>query len=102
MTILDFPTGGRAAAPRPRWPRSGASRAHPTSSALRRPAPSTAPAGEPPTGEWLDAYEQLAACCAEVVATPRLRVYDADWEDLVDWIRTRLAVLDALKAPGAS
>ena len=94
MTILDFPPGGRAA--RAAWPRS----AHPTS-ALRRAAPPPE-LGEPPTGAWLDAYEQLAACCAEVVATPGLRVYDADWEDLVDWIRSRLAALDALKAPGAS
>jgi hypothetical protein len=53
--------------------------------------------GEPPTGAWLDAYEQLAACCAEVVATSRPRPYDAEWEDLVAWIRTRLAVLDELK-----
>lgn len=94
MTILDFPTGGRSG--RAAWPRSS----HPTS-AVRRPGPA-AGIGEPPTGAWLDAYEQLAACCAEVVATPGLRVYDADWEDLVDWIRSRLAVLDSLKAPGAS
>ena len=96
MTILDFPTGGRAG--RTAWPRSS----HPTA-ALRRPsAPDPGGLGEPPTGAWLDAYEQLAACCAEVVATPGLRVYDADWEDLIDWIRSRLAALDALKAPGAS
>lgn len=99
MTILDFPTGGRAG--RAAWPRSS----HPTA-ALRRGRPCADDAGvtlgDPPTGAWLDAYEQLAACCAEVVATPGLRVYDADWEDLVDWIRSRLAVLDSLKAPGAS
>lgn len=95
MTILHFPTGGRAG--RTAWPRSS----HPTS-ALRRALADDAGVGEPPTGAWLDAYEQLAACCAEVVATPGLRVYDADWEDLVDWIRSRLAVLDSLKAPGAS
>ena len=93
MTILDFPTGGRARA-RP------ARSSHPTAVAARRAL--GADAGDPPTGAWLDAYEQLAACCAEVVATPRLRVYDRDWEDLVDWIRSRLAVLDDLKAPGAS
>lgn len=92
MTILDFPTGGRA---RAAWPRSS----HPTAVARRALSPDV---GEPPTGLWLDAYEQLAACCAEVVATPGLRVYDADWEDLVDWIRSRLAALDDLKAPGAS
>jgi hypothetical protein len=57
--------------------------------------------GAPPTGAWLEAYEQLAACCAEVVATPKLRVYDAEWEDLVAWIRSRLAALDDLKASGA-
>ena len=94
MTILDFPTGGRLARARP-----GRS-SHPTAAVARRAL--GADLGEPPTGQWLDAYEQLAACCAEVVATPRLRVYDRDWEDLVDWIRTRLAVLDDLKAPGAS
>ena len=95
MTILDFPTGGRRPARASAgWPRSS----HPTS-ALRRPSTAL---GDPPTGAWLDAYEQLAACCAEVVATPGLRVYDADWEDLLDWIRSRLAVLDSLKAPGAS
>ena len=97
MTILDFPTGGRAG--RAAWPRSS----HPTAAARRALSPDSAVGlGDPPTGAWLDAYEQLAACCAEVVATPGLRVYDADWEDLVDWIRSRLAVLDALKAPGAS
>ena len=96
MTILDFPTGGRAA--RPPAPARRRS-AHPT--ALARRSTARHGPGEPPTGQWLDAYEQLAACCAEVVATPRLRVYDADWEDLIDWIRTRLAVLDDLKAPGA-
>ena len=95
MTILDFPTGGRAG--RAAWPRSS----HPTSAARRAVSLDVA-LGDPPTGAWLDAYEQLAACCAEVVATPGLRVYDADWEDLVDWIRSRLAVLDSLKAPGAS
>ena len=96
MTILDFPSGGRAGRATA-WPRSSS---HPTS-ALRR-ARADDGLGDPPTGAWLDAYEQLAACCAEVVATPGLRVYDADWEDLVDWIRSRLAVLDGLKAPGAS
>jgi hypothetical protein len=97
MTILDFPSGGRAArSPRTAWPRS----AHPTAIARRARTPTAQELGEPPTGVWLDAYEQLAACCAEVVATPRLRVYDADWEDLVDWIRSRLAVLDDLKSPG--
>jgi hypothetical protein len=94
MTILDFPPGGRAARSAA-WPRS----AHPTAIARRARTPTHDP-GDPPTGSWLDAYEQLAACCAEVVATPRLRVYDADWEDLVDWIRGRLAVLDGLKSPG--
>jgi hypothetical protein len=97
MTILDFPTGGRAARSAA-WPRS----AHPTAIARRARTPTAHDVGEPPTGLWLDAYEQLAACCAEVVATPRLRVYDAEWEDLVDWIRSRLAVLDELRAPGAS
>ena len=97
MTILDFPSGGRAG--RAAWPRSS----HPTA-ALRRPRADRAGVrvGDPPSGAWLDAYEQLAACCAEVVATPGLRVYDADWEELLDWIRSRLAVLDSLKAPGAS
>lgn len=91
MTILDFPTGGPSRA----RPRSS----HPTAAVRQAFAPDL---GSPPTGAWLYAYEQLAACCAEVVATPHLRVYDADWEDLVDWIRGRLAVLDALRAPGAS
>jgi hypothetical protein len=27
-----------------------------------------------------------------------VRVYDADWEELVDWIRSRLSILDSLKA----
>ena len=55
MTILDFPTGGRAS--RTGWPRSS----HPTA-ALRRPsAPDVGGLGDPPTGAWLDAYEQLAA-----------------------------------------
>jgi hypothetical protein len=60
------------------------------------------PAGAPPTGEWLTTYEELAACCAEVVAAAPMRVYDAEWEELVDWIRSRLAVLDSLKQGGAS
>ena len=98
MTILDFPPGGRAGRA---WPRSSPRSSHPTA-AIRRAHAHDAALGDPPTGVWLDAYEQLAACCAEVVATPGPRVYDADWEDLVDWIRSRLAVLDSLKAPGAS
>ena len=85
MTIIDFPAGGRASA------------AHPTS----RFRPGVAP-GLPPTGQWLITYEELAACCAEVVAAGPPRIYDAEWEELVDWIRSRLSVLDALKAGGAS
>ena len=100
MTILDFPSGGRAASRRSPLARHRS--AHPTASAVGLRSATVVGEGHPPTGAWLDAYEQLAACCAEVVATPRLRVYDADWEDLVDWIRSRLAVLDDLKAPGAS
>jgi hypothetical protein len=46
-------------------------------------------------------YEELAACCAEVVAGSRVRVYDAEWEELLDWIRSRLSILDALKAADA-
>jgi hypothetical protein len=89
MTIIDFPPRGRS---------SRRSLAHPASAAARSArAPSTPAPGSAPTGAWLDAYEQLAACCAEVVATARPRPYDAEWEDLVAWIRTRLAVLDGLK-----
>ena len=94
MTIIDFPTNGRG---RVGW----SSRTHPTASAAPHRGPSVEEEGEPPTGAWLDTYEQLAACCAEVVATPKLRVYDADWEELLDWIRSRLAALDDLKAAGA-
>jgi hypothetical protein len=95
MTIIDFPTNRRA---RAGWSR----RTHPTASAAAHRAPAIdEDDGDPPTGAWLDTYEQLAACCAEVVATPKLRVYDADWEELLDWIRTRLAALDDLKATGA-
>jgi hypothetical protein len=90
MTIIDFPRGGRVAA------RSAA--AH----ALQRFSPTAQPLGEPPSGAWLVAYEELAACCAEVVAASPVRIYDAEWEELVDWIRSRLAVLDDLKADGAS
>jgi hypothetical protein len=89
MTILDFPTGGRSG--------RGLRSSHPT--AVRALQPTS---GAPPTGAWLEAYEQLAACCAEVVATSPLRVYDAEWDDLCDWIRTCLVALDDLKAPGAS
>jgi hypothetical protein len=90
MTIIDFPTKARRRSP-----------THPAAvgaAARARARASGAPAGEPPTGAWLDAYEQLAACCAEVVAVSRPRVYDAEWEDLVSWIRSRLAALDELKA----
>jgi hypothetical protein len=90
MTIIDFPTKGLRSGRR--------SAAHP---AARMPPPGSASAagsGSAPTGAWLDAYEQLAACCAEVVATSRPRLYDAEWEDLLSWIRSRLAVLDDLKA----
>ena len=86
MTIIDFPVGGRVSA------------AHPTA---RYRSPAIAP-GEPPSGQWLITYEELAACCAEVVAAGPVRIYDAEWEELVDWIRSRLAVLDALKRDGAS
>jgi hypothetical protein len=94
MTIIDFPTRTRRR-----------SSAHPATATAatssRRGAPAagspSAATGEPPTGGWLDAYEQLAACCAEVVAVSRPRIYDAEWEDLLSWIRSRLAVLDALK-----
>src|SRR4051794_5049749 len=93
MTIIDFPPKGHRSARR--------STAHPAASTAgaapaARPTP-PAGQGSPPTGAWLDAYDQLAACCAEVVATSRPRLYDAEWEDLVAWIRSRLAVLDALK-----
>ena len=64
-------------------------RAHPTSRLL--------PSGAPPSGQWLITYEELAACCAEVVAASPMRVYDAEWEERLDWIRSRLAMLDALK-----
>ena len=94
MTIIDFPT--RSAL------RRRGSAAHPTASAPRL---RSVPAGAPPTGAWLDAYEQLAACCAEVVAR---RSRDPELVELQGWIRTRLSVLDALKEgfgavpPGAS
>ncbi len=88
MTILDFPVGGRSTfAP-------GA--AHPTAR-FRAASRGT---GAPPTGQWLVTYEELAACCAEVVAASPAGVYDAEWEELVDWIRSRLAVLDDLKCRG--
>ena len=90
MTIIDFPLDRRSA-------RSPAT-AHPTSR-HRSPA---APVGAPPTGQWLITYEELAACCAEVVAASPVRVYDAEWEELLDWIRSRLSILDSLKAGGAS
>ena len=83
MTIIDFPRGGRSTVG-----------SHPTHR-FRSVAP---PVGSAPTGAWLIAYEELAACCAEVAAGPPVRVYDADWEELVDWIRSRLAILDSLKA----
>ena len=86
MTIIDFPVGGRI------------SSAHPTS---RYRSPAVAP-GAPPSGQWLITYEELAACCAEVVAAGPARIYDAEWEELVDWMRSRLAILDALKTGGAS
>ena len=96
MTIIDFPT--RAAARRRRSP------AHPTA-AVAVPRLRAVPSGSPPTGVWLDAYEQLAACCAEVVARHR-PADDPEWADLRSWIRGRLAVLDELKEagvpPGAS
>ncbi|HVF32086.1 MAG TPA: hypothetical protein VM933_03515 [Acidimicrobiales bacterium] len=92
MTIIDFPVGGRRAP-------EASVRAHPTS---RRRAARGLPAGAPPTGQWLTVYEELAACCAEVVAGSPTRVYDTEWEELLDWIRSRLAVLDALKQGGAS
>jgi hypothetical protein len=86
VTIIDFPAGGRI------------SPAHPTSRHRNR----AFALGTPPSGQWQITYEELAACCAEVVAASPSRVYDADWEELVDWIRSRLAVLDALKAESAS
>ncbi|HUP85414.1 MAG TPA: hypothetical protein VM143_07085 [Acidimicrobiales bacterium] len=98
MTIIDFPTKGRVGRA---WPRSR----HPTvavPAAPRRAGGRATPIGSPPTGRWLDAYEELAACCAEVVATAPPRLYDAEWDDLLSWIRSRLAALDDLKAPGVS
>jgi len=86
MTIIDFPTKARRRSP-----------THPAAVGAAARARTSGAPGTAPTGAWLDAYEQLAACCAEVVATSRPRLYDAEWEDLVAWIRTRLAVLDALK-----
>lgn len=86
MTIIDFPVGGRV------------SSAHPTS----RHRGALVGRGAPPSGQWLITYEELAACCAEIVAAPPGPVYDADWEELIDWIRSRLAVLDDLKTDGAS
>jgi hypothetical protein len=86
VTIIDFPRGGR-------------STAHPTARFRSSALPAT---GSPPSGQWLITYEELAACCAEVVAGCSVRVYDADWEELLDWIRSRLSILDALKAGGAS
>jgi hypothetical protein len=91
MTIIDFPPKGRSGRRSASHPAAAVGRVG------RSGAAATGPSGSPPTGAWLDAYEQLAACCAEVVATARPRLYDAEWEDLVAWVRTRLAVLDALK-----
>jgi hypothetical protein len=96
VTIIDFPRGGRSAT----TTRARAGTAHPT--ARHQAAVLRAPAGHPPTGQWLITYEELAACCAEVVAGARVRVYDAEWEELLEWIRSRLSILDALKAGGAS
>ena len=94
MTIIDFPTRSVL--------RRRGSPAHPTAAAPRL---RSVPAGSPPTGAWLDAYEQLAACCAEVAAR---RARDPELVELQGWIRSRLAVLDGLKEgfgavpPGAS
>lgn len=89
MTIIDFPRGGKVG--------RSATAAHPTA----RHRAGLVAAGAPPSGQWLVTYEELAACCAEVVAGARVRVYDAEWEELLDWIRSRLSILDALKAAEA-
>jgi hypothetical protein len=93
VTIIDFPRGGKAG----RSAGRAATAAHPTA----RYRAGVLAAGAPPSGQWLVTYEELAACCAEVVAGARVRVYDAEWEELLDWIRSRLSVLDALKAAEA-